>query len=322
MSKNPQTMGRREALGTLARSGALLMTAGTPSFTTTKALAAVVSDDAKPLFRIGLVTDLHYADKDRSRSRVYRDSLEKLGVALAQFKESKVDFVLELGDFIDRARDVETELRYLAVVEKEFERCGTDRHYVLGNHCVDTLTKAEFLSHCGQRKSEKEAFYSFDHGELHFVILDACFRADGVAYGRKNFEWTDTDIPASEREWLSKDLAATSKPTIVFVHQRLDVGGHYGVKSGPMVREILAKSSKVLAVFQGHYHNNEHKKIGGVNYVTLAAMVEGAFEKKHNAYSVLECFPDGVLRVNGFAWQKDWELRGTASKPTVRSQRF
>ena len=91
-----------------------------------------------------------------------------------------------------------------------------DRHHVLGNHCVDTLTKEEFLDRVGQERS----FYSFDVGGYHFVVLDACFRSDGQPYGRKNFEWTDANIPAHEVEWLEADLASTSRPTIVFAHQR------------------------------------------------------------------------------------------------------
>jgi alkaline phosphatase len=261
---------------------------------------------------------MHYADKAISGSRHYRDSTKKLTAALEQFKQTNVDFVVELGDFVDRAKDVETELRYLATIEREFARCGTDRHYVLGNHCVDTLTKSEFLSHCGLRKTEKNAFYSFDAGEFHFVVLDACFRKDGVSYGRQNYAWTDTNIPTPQQEWLRKDLAATNRPTIAFVHQRLDVSNKFGVKNGSDVRKILDESRKVLAVFQGHNHTNDHKKIGDVNYVTLAAMVEGAASGKHSAYSVLECYPEGVLRIDGFVSQKDWNLQGVLPKTTKR----
>ena len=60
------------------------------------------------------------------------------------------------------------------------------------------------------------------------------------------------------------------------------------------MRKILEEPKKVLAVFQRYRHTNDPKKIDGVNYVTLAAIVEGPFEGKHNAHSVLVCFPDGI----------------------------
>lgn len=136
---------------------------------------------------------------------------------------------------------------------------------MLGNHCVGTLKKDEFLGGVEQEKSH----YSFDRGGFHFVVLDSCFRGDGEPYGRKNFKWTDANIPAAELEWLKADLKATDKPVIVFAHQRLDVSNNHGVKNNADVRKILEASSSVLAVFQGHSHKNDLKEIGGIHYCTL-----------------------------------------------------
>jgi len=261
----------------------------------------------KSLLRIGLVTDVHYAEKKNGGSRHYRESLEKMAVASKAFRAAKVDFAVEVGDFVDAAPQVEVELGYLHRIEKAFAKCHGERHYVLGNHCVDTLKKSEFLENTGHRRKEKKAYYSFDKGAIHFVILDACFRPDEVDYGRNNSKWNEAEIPKAEREWLVKDLAATKKPTVVFVHQRLDVDNNYGVRSGAVVRKILADSEKVLAVFQGHNHVNEHRTIDDVHYVTLAAMIEGPAAKS-NAYSIVDCFPGGVIKIDGFASQKDWEI--------------
>ncbi len=297
---------RRRFLGSAAR----LVAAGATFAPSASALGAFLDKkDPKPLLRVGLLTDLHYADKPASGTRHYRDSLEKTRPAIRLFNKSKVDLVVQLGDLVDAAPTVEMELAYLTRIEKELAKCRAERHYVLGNHCVTTLTKAEFLASCGLRRKAKDAFYSFDKGELHFVVLDACYRADEVSYHRKNFDWTDTEIPGAQRDWLTKDLAAAKRPTIVLVHQRLDVKGHYGVKSAPAVRKILEESKNVLAVFQGHNHVNEHRLIGGIHYITLAAMIEGPAKKKGgNAYAVLACHAGGVLEVDGFDAQKDWSL--------------
>jgi alkaline phosphatase len=258
--------------------------------------------------KIGLLTDLHYADKATAGSRHYRDSLLKIRPAVDHFNKVKADFTVELGDFVDEAPTLEKEFDYLRKIEAEFARFKGDRHYVLGNHCVSRLKKDEFLSSCGQRKKSKRAYYSFDRGGFHFVVLDACFRADGVPYGRKNFKWTDTEIPPEERKWLESDLKKTGKPTIVFAHHRLDVGGSYGVRSAAKVRKIFEESGRVLAVFQGHNHVNDHKTIASVHYVTLAALIEGAFSKKNNAWSVLEVHPDGALKLDGFHHQSDYQI--------------
>lgn len=279
------------------RNGSLFLLAAA----TTKLRA--VEDQANTI-RVGLVTDLHHADKPTRGSRHYRDTLTKLAEAAKQFTTDKPNFVVELGDFIDAADSVETEQSYLRQVSDVFNTIPGPKHYVLGNHCVDTLTKAEFLSGVGK----KESFYSFDAGRVHFVVLDSCFRSDGKPYGRKNSAWNDANIPAQELDWLKVDLKATDKKVVVFAHQRLDEGGQHAVKNATAVRKILESSDKVLAVFQGHSHKNDHQEIGGIHYTTLVAMVEGA-GLDNNGYSTLEVLENGTIQVTGFRKQATYNWK-------------
>ncbi len=253
--------------------------------------------------RIGLITDLHHADKPAAGNRFYRETIAKLNSAAAEFQKSRLDFVVEMGDLIDAAESVETELSYLRTINREFSKLSSDRHYVLGNHCVETLTKAEFLQEVGQ----KESYYSFDRAGFHFIVLDACFRNDGVPYGRKNSKWNDANIPPAELEWLREDLQSTNLPTLVFVHQRLDVTTDHGVKNCVDVRDVLKNSGHVLAVFQGHSHQNDLKDIDGIHYCTLVAIVEGSGLENSGA-SLLELHDDGTIHLTGFRTQKtyDW----------------
>ena len=252
--------------------------------------------------RMGLVTDLHYADKAPAGSRYYRETLAKLREAGEQFQKDKPDFVVELGDFIDAAESVEVEKGYLRRINADFAALPGKKHYVLGNHCVHTLTKEEFLEGVGQENS----YYSFDAGSCHFIVLDSCFRSDGKAYGRMNFQWTDPNIPAEEIEWLKADLESARGQTIVFAHQRLDVINDHGVKNAGEVRKVLEDSGKVLAVFQGHSHRNDYREISGIHYCVLVAMVEGSGEE-NNGYSTVDLFEGGVIRISGFRKQESYE---------------
>ena len=295
----PEAQGHSGRRAFLRNGSLILLAAGVDHARAT----ALFADDQQACtsLRIGLVTDLHYADKNAAGSRHYRESIGKLAVAARQFAAAQPDLVVNLGDFIDAAKDVATEKKWLAKIQAEFARLPGEKHFVLGNHCVTTLTKPEFLDGVKQKKS----YYSFDAGGNHFVVLDACFRKDGVAYGRNNFNWTDTNLPDAEMHWLASDLAATKKKTIVFVHQRLDVGGAYGLKNAPQVRTILEDSNNVLAVFQGHNHVNDHKLIGGIHYCTLMAMVEGSGEQ-NNAYATMDVLGAEALCVQGFRKQQDY----------------
>jgi len=141
--------------------------------------------DSKPLLRAGLMTDLHYADKQPTKTRFYREAPGKLDEAVKHFNKERPTFVIELGDFIDKAATVEQEIEWLGTIEKRYAQLTMPRHYVLGNHCVTTLTKEEFAAHTGASKSPR---YFFDEAGIRFVVLDACYREDGVAYGRDNFD--------------------------------------------------------------------------------------------------------------------------------------
>lgn len=281
--------------------GTLVLTAAASSS------ASLFAAPPESRLRIGLVTDLHYADKAPRGNRYYRESLTKLEAAAAQFAQNPPTFLVELGDLIDAADAVDVEKSYLKTINRQFASIGKDRHYVLGNHCVETLKKDEFLSSVEQEKS----YYSFDRGGVHFIVLDACFRSDGQPYGRKNSHWTDANIPAAEREWLEADLRANRNPVIVFAHQRLDVSNNHGVKDNATVRKILEASGRVLAVLQGHSHRNDVQEIGGIHYCTLVAMVEGS-GAQNNGFSLLEVEPNGTIHIQGFHQQKsyDWKRPG------------
>jgi len=289
-----QTKAERRAF---LKQGTLVLTAASLS---PQVLAG--DDDDSFSLKIGLITDLHYADKAPAGTRHYRETLGKLNEAAQQFQKDQATVLVELGDLIDAADSVSLEQGYLRTIDERFSAICKDRHYVLGNHCVDTLHKEEFLDTVGQNAS----YYSFDRGDFHFVVLDSCFRSDGQPYGRRNFKWTDANVPPAELEWLTTDLQNTNKHVVVFAHQRLDVSNNHGVRNNSDVRAILENSGRVLAVFQGHSHANDLKQINGIHYCTLVAMVEGS-GPDNNGYSLLELATDGTLKVTGWRKQSSYD---------------
>ena len=283
------------------KDGALVLLAARALRADAMLLAAPETDEVA--VRFGVMTDLHYADKPAGGTRHYRQTPAKLAAAARRLPEFAPEFIVELGDFIDAADSVETEQEYLKTIHRQFAALPGKKHYVLGNHCVYSLVKREFLDVVGQ----SESYYSFDVEPFHFIVLDACFRSDGEPYGRKNFQWTDPNIVPDELQWLQADLEKSRRQTIVFLHQRLDVSDHYGVKNAPQVRETLEISGKVLAVFQGHNHLNDHREIAGIHYCTLSAMVEGA-TADDNAFAAVEVLSDGTIRVKGFYKQSSYQM--------------
>jgi len=267
-------------------------------------LCGLSNADDHAEFSFGLVGDIHYADKDVRINRHYREAAAKLEQCAATFNESKLPFAIMLGDFIDKAPDKSTELAYLKTIRRIFAQYTGGKHFVLGNHDLARLSKAEFLANCGA--ATEQSHYAFDAGDYHFVILDAGFTKTGAAYDAGNFQWKDAIIPAAQQEWLAQDLRnARTKKTIVFVHQNLhDESSIYGVKNAQAVRRILEKSGNVLAVLQGHDHKGVYAKTNGIHYFTLKALVDGA-TLKNNSYAIVTIARNGRLSLRGFGREKD-----------------
>lgn len=270
------------------------------SFGIPLARAGRINGKAKLSF--GIVTDAHYADTEPNGTRRYRESIVKMYECVTLMNDKKVDFLIELGDFKDQsepATEIAT-LKYLASIEKVFGQFRGPRYHVLGNHDVDSISKKQFLAQVENTDIKKElTYYSFDAKGFHLAVLDANYKSNGSDYDHGNFNWEDTNIPARQINWLREDLASTTKPVIVFVHQQLDVEGSTGVRNALQVREVLQESEKVVAVFQGHHHAGHYSQIEGIHYYTLKAMVEGSGEK-NNSYAIVDVFNENNIVVNGY----------------------
>ncbi len=253
---------------------------------------------------IGIITDVHYSERDTIWSRYFRDSLLKVRSAVQFFNHVNPDFCVFLGDNIDKGLATETEIEYLKLIESEYAKFNGTRHYVIGNHDLASFSKEYFLKICGSR----EKYYSFDHGQFHFVILDACYNQDESDYNSGNFDWREAYIPRFEQEWLIKDLQNSNKKAVIFVHQRLDDDdGLHGIRNSDVVRQILRDSGKVIAVFQGHDHFGAINYIDGINYFTFQAVVEGQ-GLENNSYSLITIWNNGTIKIDGFGKQNSFRI--------------
>lgn len=252
--------------------------------------------------KFGIVTDSHYADTDPRGKRYFRESITKFGECVDLMNHLKPDFLIELGDFKDQ--DIppvrENTLINLKKIENIFQQFKGPKYHVLGNHDVDSISKEDFLKIAvNSEVGANTLYYSFDVKGMHFIILDANFKADGTAYSYGNFDWRDTTIPSIEINWLKADVGSTSKPIIVFVHQQLGCQGDYCINNAGEILKILQDSDKVLAVFQGHKHSGHYSQIEGIHYYTLKAMVDGS-GGLNNSYALVEVFGDGSLSITGY----------------------
>jgi predicted phosphodiesterase len=155
-------------------------------------------ESPRPL-RFGIIADIH---KD-----VMHDADDRLRVFIEQLTREKVDFILQLGDFCVPKEDNRGFLK----IWNNFER---HKYHVLGNHDTDDNGQGHTTRERTMAYWKMPArFYSFERGGVHFVVLDGNDRPADHKSGYPRF------IADDQLEWLRKDLAATEKTTIIFVHQ-------------------------------------------------------------------------------------------------------
>lgn len=274
------------------------------------------------LVRFGVITDTHVSDKgDQSPAisvnaspRYFTGGASKLGAFSQAQNKAGSSFVIELGDFTDNPADgslAYDKRRSLAfgfteTAEAGFAQFKGARYHVFGNHDTDQLSKDDYYTKVANPDLKLPAgqfYYSFDKGGVHFIVLDAGYKQDGVAYSGvpttpgAGYTWDDANTPTAEIAWLKADLEATKLPTILFTHQMLNpqeqiepgFDTKHVIKQAAEIRGILEKSGKVLAAFAGHYHDGGYQQVNGIHYVVLQANAAyGSDASYHNQFATVD----------------------------------
>ena len=288
----------------------------------------------------GLITDTHVCDKpDQSNAiavnaspRYFTGGLAKLENFAKAMNDAKVAFIAELGDFSDNPVNSAlpadkkrlAALSFLEAGEAKLALFKGPRYHVFGNHDTDQASKEDVqtkLINTGIPAGQ--TYYSFNKGNVHFIVLDAGFKSDGTAYAASNYTWDDANIPAAEMAWLKNDLAATNLPTVVLTHQQLNpqeqidpnFDVQHCVRNAAAVRSLLEASGKVVAVFSGHYHDGGFQTVNGISYVVLqASAAYGNDASYHNQYATVDVYADGKnmkLAVAGNGMQKSYVIKAS-----------
>lgn len=277
--------------------------------------ASAFASTTEPV-RLGIFTDLHAHDADSPLDGFEMvDWPERLSACVDAMNVWPADLMIQLGDFVNGRFVLGGEFvgaeRVPEILEEAVAVYATfngPRHYVLGNHDVHDLTKSEFLERVGAEATTS----SFDAGGYHFVLLDAQYHTDGTDCANE-FWYMQGSIPPETLAWLQADLAESRLPTIVCIHQRLDVDvcdrtGVPQVANYLDARDVLESAGDVIAVFQGHDHRAEHNEIAGIHYITFSELMGRASGKPPTwAYVTLD--PEArTVSIVGEGEQADYEL--------------
>ena len=225
--------------------------------------------------RFALISDVHFGPAAYHQGKL-RKLTHHAGDLTRRFVErmnadDKPELVFNLGDVIEdesRERDLAAYGEFVSILSGLDARVA----HVAGNHDKINLTVQD-LNELWRQSGPLH--YSFDLGGVHFLVLDTVEIKDHSIH-----------LPEEQRVFAEVDLAATTLPTLVFMHhpaseQRL-IGNRWferaphvcRVAERGALRRVFEQSGKVLAVFNGHVHWNHFDVIGGIPYVTLQSLTE------------------------------------------------
>ncbi|MBN2633553.1 MAG: metallophosphoesterase [Bacteroidales bacterium] len=117
-----------------------------------------------PLFSFGVIADVQYCNCEPAGIRFYRASKGRLREALEAFRADSVNFVLNLGDLIDR--DFESFRPLLGILDSS----NLEIYHVTGNH--DYSVEKRLKKNIPLPMPSPEGYYSFSFQSYRFIALN------------------------------------------------------------------------------------------------------------------------------------------------------
>lgn len=253
------------------------------------AASRMMAADAAAQVRFAAISDIQYADQENAGKRLYRESLVKLENIIGQLRNQSPDFVIHLGDLVDRGAENADRIMPL------FSRLPRPQYQVLGNH--DFFGPRD---HVLRRFGMKRPYYEFARPGWRFIVLDGMYvsvkggwpeESPQYLEGQKMLaelqerrapnarDWNGA-VGAEQRSWLRQTLEAANRRG-----ERAIVCCHFPVLAAATTpAHLLWDHEEVLSVLDaqpaaaaylcGHDHNGGYAERNGIHHITMKGVVE------------------------------------------------
>jgi len=227
-----------------------------------------------------LFTDVHYNPREKSNSPKGIDgksSVRDFPIFIQKLKKQKNDFLINLGDLFGSGTKKEFKLILNSLKELPYPVFHT-----LGNHELEIMNMSEL------KKMFKIKSWSYisDFADYRMIFLNGFDRKSTKPDGRRPSRIIGGLISIKQLNWFKKMLK-TSKKVMVFTHKPLvDVKlkknpilleapeRYRQIESPSALLDLIKKSKNVVAVFQGHLHQNSISFLNGVPFINIQAFCQ------------------------------------------------
>ncbi|MEN8115423.1 MAG: metallophosphoesterase [Bacteroidota bacterium] len=267
-------------------------------------------------FSFVFMTDIHVMP-ERNATQGFLQAIDTINSLAPDFVLTGGDNIMDaLGQTYGRADSL------YDLYEQTIKNLDMPIYHTMGNHEVFGLYEKsgiapnhkEYGKNMFKNRLAKR-YYSFDHKNWHFVVLDGIgFTEDRHYYGH---------VDAEQIEWLKKDLekVGNEKPIAVSIHipllsvgSQIMLGPTEGMDEGSVITnaneviEVLEQFNTKL-VLQGHLHFLEDICYNGIHYITGGAVSSAWW--RGTRYNVEEGFVKVDVSGDDFTWKYvdfGWEV--------------
>ncbi len=263
----------------------------------------------KPFFSFGIIADIQYADIDPAGNRFYRNSIDKLKDAVSALKADSVDFLINLGDMIDK------DFASFKPVMEIISSSAIKTHNIAGNHdySIDPRYK-KMIPFISYQESE---YYSFIYQKFRFILLDgndiSTYKSENkesikegenlIAQVKTSGDINGMDwnggIGSNQLKWLNLQLEEAmlnSEKVFLICHFPVFPASTHNLLNYKEVLPVLEKYTNIIAWLNGHNHEGNYGKYNSTHCVTFRGMVE---TEKTNSYSQVEVYDNRIV-ISGY----------------------
>lgn len=261
-------------------------------------------------FRFGTIADCQYADIRGEGVRKYALSEQKLKKCVGELNSMDLDYVVNLGDLIDRDFDS------YEVIQPILNRLNIPVYNVLGNHDYDVADNRK--DEVPEKLNMPSRYYDFEVKGWRFVVLDgndisfhaypqnsAQYEKADEYYEQQNIESPEWNGAIGDKQiaWLKKTLKKASgnkEKVVLFCHFPIYPENNHNLWNAKEIVQVIEDYPCVKAYMSGHNHEGNYDMKAGIHYLTFKGMVD----TEQNSYAIVNVYKDR-LKIQGYGREED-----------------
>ena len=269
--------------------------------------------------KFGVIADLQYCDRGPYIGRYPKNSIVKLREIIPLINSYNPDFILNLGDTIDK------DIKSYDAVMPLFSEFTSPVYHVLGNHDFEVEEDA-FDEVFSIFNIDKPGYYCIDLGAQNLIILNGneisvfANKQESDRYekaekyiselqrnNKPNGNIYNGGISRTQMNWLEDQLSSShvkNKPVIIACHYPIHPPSTHNLLNDDDICDLIKKYDNVLLWLCGHNHDGNYGLLKNCHVVNFKGLVDTEFE---NSFAIVE-IDDNEIKIQGFGRELDRKL--------------